>query len=100
MLKKKRVFGVQFELAYKSEERLLGEALEAVWTRKKIDPELSQIIGMSKSYYIFRSYNQGFNHFAACLPYVSSNLQEVIKVVEFVSKELSNEFSIYAYLIL
>lgn len=93
-MKKKNVkhLTLQFDMAYKSEERVAGLQLEAKCT------ELTKRVRLLRGgNYIYRPYNQGFNHFALLLQYVSTDISEVVDIAEEVSQEIKDEFRFYCY---
>lgn len=95
VLKKKRHFHLRFEIADKSEERMMMDVLENKWNSIK-----EGISYMDKSFYIFRPYNQGFNHFAVQSDYVSTDLNEVVRIAEIVGQELKDRYQVFCYLVL
>ena len=93
-----RQYHVNIEVAYKSNRRLLPDRLESMWNERKYHNDL-QPLNMSASHWIFRPYNQGFNHMAISFRHVATTVSDALRIAKKIAEKLKEEFTIYAFVL-
>lgn len=100
--KKVRQYVLRLYVAYRSDQRLMPDRLEATWELKKrsmsFDVEVSNLL--HRSYATFVPYGYGFNLHGIAIPRISTKvsiaLRKAMKIIETINREYE-VFSIILY---